>query len=362
LDPSRRFWPESPSDGSFNYTAGSNWSNERSGDVHWWEVWHGDTVFEAFYSSKPRFVSEFGYQSWPSLPTVKTFCPSDEFDIRSPTMLSHQKATNGNGIIQSMFRTYFKLPKTFEEQLYLSQVQQAFGIRMGCEWYRSLKPLTRGMFYWQLNDCWPGSSWSSIEYSGRWKQLHYHAARFYAPLLATFHEENSTHVLKLVIVSDHWYEIKAKGYVKFLGFDGKAIKEWSDIEYKAGIDSSGTVWQLDLSSWSDAERRSGFFYCQFRYEGGTENVTFDNFFFACRFKDSEMKAARISVSIKYNTRSEIQLTTDRPAFFVHLESDKVKKFSDSSFLMLPGVKKLVLCDESIGLKDLRVYQLAAVGA
>jgi beta-mannosidase len=331
--------------------------------MHYWEVWHGKKPFEQFFNIKPRFCSEFGFQSWSSLPTVKTFCPPDQFDIYSPTMKAHQKNTAGNDIIQNMFHVYFKIPKTFEEQLYLSQVQQAYAIRMGCEWFRTLKPITRGMMYWQLNDCWPAASWSSIEYNGRWKQLQYHAARFYAPLLATFYMENKTKTAHLYVVNDLVESVDVKGYVKFIGFVGKVIRDWSDIEYEAGSDSAGEVWRLDLADWTDEDRQSGFFYCEFAYEDGSERKSFSNFFFACQFKDANMKVARISVSVKLtDVKTEIYLGTDYPAFFVHLEADDVRRFSDSSFVLLPGAKKIVSCPERVTLKQIVVYQLAAVGA
>jgi beta-mannosidase len=167
LDPTRRFWPDSPSDGTFNYSG--VWERENAGDMHYWQVWHGGKTFESFYTVRPRFCSEFGYQSYPSLPTVKTFCPESDYNIQSKSFSNHQKNAQGNSIIANMFKNYFKVPKTFVDQLYLSQVQQSLAIRMGVEFWRTLKPITRGFLYWQLNDCWPVCSWSSIEYNGRWK-------------------------------------------------------------------------------------------------------------------------------------------------------------------------------------------------
>jgi beta-mannosidase len=361
-DPSRRFWPSSPADGSFDYYGDGKWQSQHSGDIHYWDVWHGRKPFEEFYHIKPRFCSEFGFQSWCSLPTVKTFCPPNEFDIKSPTMKLHQKNSAGNDLIQNMFHFYFKLPKNFEQQLYLSQVQQAYAIRMGCEWFRTCKPITRGMMFWQLNDCWPVASWASIEYTGRWKQLQYHAARFYAPLLATFHQVKKTDPVRLFIVSDRLDAVRVKGSVKFIGFDGKTIHEWLDIEHHADIDSAKEVWNLNLSGWSEDERHSGFFYCEFKTLETTDPKTFTNFWFPCLFKDSKMQVARISVSVRREgSNSEIILKSDVPAFFVHLESEKVLQFSDSSFVLLPGVSKKVTCVELVGLHDLSVYQLASVG-
>jgi beta-mannosidase len=329
--------------------------------MHYWAVWHGRQPFEAYYKVKPRFVTEFGFQSWPSLPTVKTFCPADQFDIKSPTMSSHQKSASGNDLIQNMFHIYFKMPKNFVEQLYLSQVQQAFAIRMGVEWWRTLRPITRGIIFWQLNDCWPGSSWSSIEYNGRWKQLQYHAVRFYDSHVAVFYENETTQIVELIVVNDLETRSQVHGRVKFIGFDGTVIHEWEDITRLCEGDSATHMWEVDLSSWSTAERQRGFFYCEFESDGHS-NTTFNNFFFACRFKDSGMEIAKISRKVEtIGSGTNITITTDRPAFFVHLESDKVLRFSDSSFVLLPGTEKVVTCSEHITTEDLTIYQLAAVG-
>jgi beta-mannosidase len=356
LDSSRAFWPDSPSRGNYRYQDKGNWSVPYDGDYHCYH-W----PFEDYYGTKPRFVSEFGFESWPSFALTKTFCPPDEFNISSPTMLNHQRKKNGNDIIQSMFQVYFKKPKNFEEQLYLSQVQQAFAIRMGSEWWRTVRPILRGMIIWQLNDCWPVASWASIEYGGRWKQLHYHAARFFEPLTAVLFERSKKEGLQLTVINDYLDAFVVKGDVKFIGFNGTTIKHWENIEHKAESDTANEVWKLDLSKWSSDERGSGFFYCEFKYEDKGEEKSFSNFFFPARFKDSNMKIARISVSLRHTNLTEIRLKTDYPAFFVHLESSKVRRFSDSSFVLLPGSVKLVTCEESIGLDDFKVYQLAEVG-
>jgi beta-mannosidase len=361
LDPSRRFWPDSPASGSYRYQDKQNWSSPYSGDMHIGTNWNVKRPFEGWYKMKPRFIAEFGFQSWPSLPVVKSFCPPDEFNLESPTMKVHQKNPTMNVLIPRMFRTYFMVPKNFEQQLYLSQVQQATLIKLGAEWWRTTRPITRGMMFWQLNDCWPVSSWSSIEHDGRWKILHYQAARFYAPLAAVFYEVSEKDGLQLKVVNDRLDDVDVKGEVKFMEYDGKTIDHW-DIRHKAGSDTASEVWMLNLSQWSHDKRDSGFFYCQFTYDDKGEQKSFNNFFipYEFKFRQAKIKTARISVSVKRGEVTEIGLKTDYPAFFVHLESEKVLHFSDSSFVLLPGDHKLVTCKESIGLDDLRIYQLADV--
>lgn len=352
LDNTRLFWPGSPSTGEYAY--GGEWVNPNKGDIHYWEVCHGKKPFESFYTIQPRFCSEFGYQSYPSFPLVKSFSgeiPQD-YSITSPIFSAHQKNPSGNTLIQNMFSHYFsydsKKYSDFKQKLYLSQVQQAFAIRMGCEYWRTIKPICRGMLYWQLNDCWPVSSWSSIEYGGRWKQLHYHAKRFFQPLTLIFREDSDS--LKLFLVNDKNQTEQIVFSVFWFDWDGNTIFSWEKNEALAEPDSSKEVWSIP-KVFFDSKRTNGFFY--------VVSNTITNFWFATEFKNCPIKPANIRFSIvdplSENDKTTIILETDKPAFFVHLESSNVKKFSDSSFILLPNNKKIVECQEK--LNDLQVYQL-----
>ncbi len=158
------FWPSSPCAGPGDLQ--DTFHKDGYGDMHYWDVWHGGKPFEDYYNQKPRFCSEFGYQSFPSMETIKEFCPPEGRNVFSPTMEQHQKCYKGNGSIIAMFSQYFRMPQGFDNFLYLSQVQQALAMKMGVEYWRSLMPYCMGTVYWQLNDNWPVASWSSLEYSG----------------------------------------------------------------------------------------------------------------------------------------------------------------------------------------------------
>lgn len=177
-DPFVAWWTSSPCEGPGDYRY--NESRGVTGDVHYWGVWHGGKTFAGYYDIKPRFCSEFGFQSLPSLELVRRFAEPGDCELLSPVMIQHQKNRGGNEKIRGMMRNYFPEPKDFASALYLSQVQQALAIETGVAYWRTLGAHCRGMIYWQLNDWWPGASWSSIEYDGRWKPLHYAARRFYA--------------------------------------------------------------------------------------------------------------------------------------------------------------------------------------
>ncbi|GAL08554.1 beta-mannosidase [Photobacterium aphoticum] len=144
------------------------------------------------------------------MPTVKTYAEQEDWNVTSPTFEQHQKNARGNSIITEMFTRYFRFPNTFDNMLYLSQVQQALAIKTASEFWRAHKAHCRGILYWQLNDCWPVSSWSSIEYTGRWKQLHYHAKRFFAPQLATFIDDNARSACMRSTINTTAYRHKAK--------------------------------------------------------------------------------------------------------------------------------------------------------
>jgi len=176
-DPGRRYWPSSPSLG---------WGDPESlnrGDSHYWGIWHGQEPFEVFLDKLPRFSSEFGFQAFPPIETVAAFTDSTDWSLENPTMLVHQKHPIGNEIITNYMARDFPVPTEFPDFVYLSQLLQARGMRMAFEAQRRAMPRTMGTLYWQLNDTWPVVSWSSRDYFGRWKALHYAAREAFAPVL-----------------------------------------------------------------------------------------------------------------------------------------------------------------------------------
>ncbi|MGL4985757.1 MAG: glycoside hydrolase family 2 protein, partial [Treponemataceae bacterium] len=179
LDPSRTWWPSSPSAGPNDFS--DNWHSDGRGDMHYWTVWHEGKSFDAYLDIRPRFVSEFGYQSFPSIEGIESYADKSQMNLTSPVMEFHQRNPRGNSIILENFSRYFRFPNSFESMIYLSQVQQALAIKTAVEYWRSLRPHCMGAIIWQLNDVWPVASWSSIEYSGKWKLLHYATKDFYAP-------------------------------------------------------------------------------------------------------------------------------------------------------------------------------------
>lgn len=183
--PQTFYWPSSPSSGgSFDNTGDQN-----RGDVHYWDVWHGEKPFTDYHKFHFRYVSEFGFQSFPCLETVESFTLPSDRNIFSRIMERHQRNQAANGKILAYMSQTYLYPKDFDQLLYASQLLQADAIRYGVEHWRRNRGRCMGAIIWQLNDCWPVASWASIDYFGRWKAMHYAAKRFFAPIMISALEE-----------------------------------------------------------------------------------------------------------------------------------------------------------------------------
>jgi beta-mannosidase len=184
-DPQTFYWPSSPSSGgSFDKA-----QDPSRGDVHYWEVWHGNKPFSDYRNYYFRFLSEFGFQSFPCLKTVERFTLPEDRNVFSYIMEKHQRNAAANGKILGYLYQTFLYPNDFDTLIYASQLLQAEAIKYGVEHFRRNRGRCMGAVYWQLNDCWPVASWASIDYFGRWKALHYFAKRFFAPLMISCAEE-----------------------------------------------------------------------------------------------------------------------------------------------------------------------------
>jgi beta-mannosidase len=219
LAPETPFWSSSP---TADFEEQSD--TYRTGDFHDWSVWHGHVPFADYEKHIYRFVSEYGFQSFPEMHTIEAFTvPEDRTGILTPVMLAHQKNQQGNGIIHDYILRDYPEPKDFASFLYVSQVLQAEGIKVGAEHLRRHRPATMGSIFWQLNDCWPVASWSSVDYFGRWKALQYYARRFYAPVLVSPHVEDGT--LAVYVVSDRLEPVAASLRTRVISLDGRTLDD-----------------------------------------------------------------------------------------------------------------------------------------
>ena len=343
LDPDRTFWPSSPCGGPNNFNDG--WHDDSCGDMHYWEVWHGSRDFSAYYTVRPRFCSEFGYQSFPSLETVEKFCPPDQRNVFSPVMDHHQKCVRGNAPIIGMFGRYFRMPESFADFLYLSQVQQALAIKTGVEFWRTLKPRCMGTIYWQLNDNWPVASWSSIEYGGKWKQLHYHAKRFYAPVIGVAYRDPEDGVIRLYVTSDLRWKCRATVAATVYDFDGTPLKRF---EFSASLKpgESRCVKTFRAADFEAFDPEESFMELITTTECAEMPVpVHENSFFFEVFKRCSFRRAAVKAEVRAGKGGtfEVALSTDKPAFFVTLDTPGIPGvFSDNSLSLLPGEPKTLV--------------------
>ncbi|HWS29215.1 MAG TPA: glycoside hydrolase family 2 protein [Clostridia bacterium] len=184
-DPDTFYWPASPSSGGSFFKP----NDPDRGDVHYWEVWHGGLPFTDYRNHLFRYVSEFGFQSFPSMKTIESFTLPEDRNVFSYVMEKHQRNASANGKIVGYLSQMYLYPKDLDTLSYASQLLQAQAMQYGVEHWRRSRGRCMGAVIWQLNDCWPVASWSSIDYYGRWKALNYYAKRFFVPVLLSCREE-----------------------------------------------------------------------------------------------------------------------------------------------------------------------------
>ena len=335
-DPSRTFWPSSPCAGPGDFS--DAWHDDSRGDMHYWTVWHENKDFSAFYKIRPRFCSEFGFQSFSSYEVAKTFASADQLNPTAPDFEHHQKNTGGNARIMETMARYFRFPEGFKSTLYLSQVQQALAIKTAVEWWRTLQPRCMGTLYWQLNDLWPVASWASIEYGGKWKHLHYHAKRFYDPnSVVVVPSEKQKESVEVWSINDRAEAAKVAVTLTAYSFDGQSTKveKCADTVAPRSAKCLGT---FAISAFAkDKEVETRFLHIEQQATAGTTTTCAQNDWFFSRFKQCAIADAKVSYEAAEKEGVwSVTVKTDKPAFFVWVNAENIPgEFSDNSFTLLP---------------------------
>ncbi len=336
LDPDTAYWYSSPSSG----TPFENGNSNDRGDAHYWDVWHGGKPFSAYREQYPRFMSEFGFQSLPPLKTIKTYADEDHWNLTDYMIEHHQRSAYASAMFMGQMALHFMMPADFPSLVYLTMVLQAEGIRYGVEHWRRNMHRVSGTLYWQLNDCWPVASWSSLDYFGRWKALHYVSKRFYAPLLLSIEDQNTT--MKVHLTSDlmeHW---KGKILWHLMRLDGELLDS-GEVDVSAEPLTSSMAFEKSFDQLTLAEKRETIFVAQLIKDNqilatqlGTfvpnKHLQLVNPQLKAYLREGEEDVCLIAVETGYMARF-VELSLD--------DADVV--FSDNYFDVLPGETVQVTC-------------------
>lgn len=321
----------------------ANWGRPESwkiADSHNWGTWYGRKPFESFDSEIPRFMSEYGFQAFPEMKTIRTFAEEKDFELESPVMNAHQKATIGNALIKQTMSLYYKVPAKFEDLVYVGLVLQGQGMRHGIEAHRRNRPYCMGSLFWQLNDSWPVVSWSSIDYYGNWKAMQYQSQRAFAPVLINAIKEGDD--LCVYLISDELQDRDdVRLTVELMDFDGKSHGKWTH----SGKLSANTS-MLFLKKRVDeflSKQDAATSFLRFTLKAKNGAALADEVFYFAYPKDQKLPEARIETSVKRRGEAiEMTLKTDKLArdIFIEMPVQGVR-FSDNFFDLLPGQRKKI---------------------
>jgi beta-mannosidase len=334
-DSTRYYHTTSPSAGFNDIAVGE-------GDIHYWGVWHGKEPFETYTSTIARFVSEYGFQSYPALSTIAQYADPDDRTLHSRVMVSHQRCMAderrdkeyGNRLIQWYMDRWYRQPKDFPSYVYVSQVLQAEGVKVAMEAHRRSMPYCMGSLYWQLDDCWPVASWSSIDYYGRWKALQYAARKSYAPILISpVQFENNIHIH---IVSDRKDDEKAVLEMVVMDFVGKNVFQRS-IPVTVKANRSEIVANVSTSQiGTDLDFSRLVLVCRLKNK---DSLLAEALSYFTSPKNLDLQHPIISTMItKTDSGFSVDMTTNTLAKNVYLAcGDDNGFFDDNYFDVLPGI-------------------------
>ncbi|PDT13683.1 beta-mannosidase [Rhizobium sp. J15] len=353
--PGALWWPSSPASGYLDF--GDAWHADGSGDMHYWSVWHENKSFDNYRSVRPRFCSEFGFQSYTSLPVIRTYAEEKDMNIASPVMELHQKNAGGNERIAGTMFRYFRFPKDFPNFVYLSQIQQGLAIKTAVEYWRSLKPHCMGTIYWQLNDTWPVASWSSLDYGGRWKAMHYLVKRFFQPVAVAAIASEDGKTIRFSLVNDTLADVSVDLSISLLTMKGER-KHLKDVQAVCSPDAAVTAATVDVSEIGEGTLLAWRFTASNGMGGEGHHVN-------GTYKALELEPSGLVVTHEYVEASgavDINVTARGLALFVMIESETDGKYSDNAFDLAAGESRRITFTpahrlERGKLPDFRFYDL-----
>lgn len=356
-DPGRFYMHGSP------YEA--NWGRPESwkiADSHNWGTWYGQKPFESLDTEIPRFMSEYGFQAFPEMKTIRMFASPEDYELESPVMNAHQKASIGNFLIKKTMALYYKVPEKFEDLIYAGLILQGQGMRHGIEAHRRHRPYCMGSLPWQLNDSWPVVSWSSIDYYGNWKAMHYQIRRAFAPVLVDAIKEGNN--LSYYIMSDRLTDEELTLNLELMDFNGKVYRK-QKVDGLLPANTSKLFYQEPVEQ-ALAGRDSATTFMHMVVKSKKGEVLSDEIYYFAHPKDQLLPKTPLQWQVKQKKGyCEVTLKADKLArdIFIEVPVQGVR-FSDNFFDLLPGQKKKVIITspdgKSLDHLQVTVHQLSDV--
>ncbi len=356
-DPGRFYMHGSP------YEA--NWGRPESwkiADSHNWGTWYGQKPFESLDTEIPRFMSEYGFQAFPEMKTIRMFASPEDYELESPVMNAHQKASIGNFLIKKTMALYYKVPEKFEDLIYAGLILQGQGMRHGIEAHRRHRPYCMGSLPWQLNDSWPVVSWSSIDYYGNWKAMHYQIRRAFAPVLVNAIKEGNN--LSYYIMSDRLTDEELTLNLELMDFNGKVYRK-QKVDGLLPANTSKLFYQEPVEQ-ALAGRDSATTFMHMVVKSKKGEVLSDEIYYFAHPKDQFLPKTPLHWQVKQKKGyCEVTVKADKLArdIFIEVPVQGVR-FSDNFFDLLPGQKKKVIITspdgKSLDHLQVTVHQLSDV--
>ncbi|MEK4472421.1 glycoside hydrolase family 2 protein [Paenibacillus sp. FSL R7-0048] len=332
------YWPSSP---LRELTGDINQHATRivgEGDVHYWGVWHGIEPFENYNTKVGRFMSEYGFQSFPELKTVMSYAEEQDLELTSEVMLAHQKNGRGNLLIKEYMDMYLPQPKDFKAFLYMSQILQAEAIRIAIESHRRNKPYCMGTLYWQMNDCWPVASWAGMDYNGRWKALQYTVRSSFQDVLLSI-DGTDREKVDVHVVSDLRTAVSAELVLTLYQFNGSVLREWAH-PVELGADSAAIVFSSPVAELLEGQG-VGDVLLGIGLQADGQVIDHKLHYFT---PEKEIPLQRSVITVLETPESSglsFTVTSDVLARGVYLTSEEEGIFSDNYFDLLPGQTKTI---------------------
>lgn len=340
--PGAYYWPSSPLAVWSGDAAQHTTIRSTSGDMHYWGVWHESEAFERYNQVISRFMSEYGFQSFPEYSTVRAYAEEQDLQLESDVMLAHQKNNRGNQLIKQYMDMYMKPPKDFPSFLNMSQILQSEAIQTAITAHRRHKPYCMGSLYWQLNDCWPVASWSSMDYFGRWKALQYGIKRSFQPLLLSIIETDDDQI-EIHLISDVPEPVTGELHIELLDHQGHLLRSES-IPAEAGYDQAKQITVLQKSKWLydhkpyDLIMRVTFI----PHSIELPQEACEAIYYFARLRDLDLIEPEINV-VEYQFRdgTELKLSSNVLARHVRLSTEMEGHFSDNDIDLIPGMERTI---------------------